>query len=283
MSRYDIVQSYMMVGGIPYYLQYFERENSLPQNIDKIFFTDNAVLKDEYDRLFSSLFVNPETMKAIIGALFTKRRGLSRKELTSQTGITDSGELSKQLKALISGDFIIEYESFGNSKAETFYKLVDPFCIFYLEFMKGKKRSKQQNWVNIEDSPAVRTWKGYSFENVCWNHRIQIKEALRIGGVSTTESLWSKRGTKESQGTQIDMIIERKDNVVNMCEMKFYSDDYEVDLDDHKSLERRKKLLRDRIPKKAVVHSTLVTTYGLARNGYYSDFVNVITMDALFK
>ena len=283
MSRYDIVQSYMMVGGIPYYLQYFERENSLPQNIDKIFFTDNAVLKDEYDRLFSSLFVNPETMKAIIGALFTKRRGLSRKELTSQTGITDSGELSKQLKALISGDFIIEYESFGNSKAETFYKLVDPFCIFYLEFMKGKKRSKQQNWINIEDSPAVRTWKGYTFENVCWNHRKQIKEALRIGGVSTTESLWSKRGTKESQGTQIDMIIERKDNVVNMCEMKFYSDDYEVDLDDHKSLERRKKLLRDRIPKKAVVHSTLVTTYGLARNGYYSDFVNVITMDDLFK
>ena len=95
--------------------------------------------------------------------------------------------------------------------------------------------------------------------------------------------MWSKRGTKESQGTQIDMIIERKDNVVNMCEMKFYSDDYEVDLDDHKSLERRKKLLRDRIPKKAVVHSTLVTTYGLARNGYYSDFVNVITMDDLFK
>ena len=144
MSKYDIVQSYMMVGGIPYYLQYFEKENSLPQNIEKIFFAEKAVLKDEYDRLFSSLFVNPETMKTIIGALFTKKRGLSRKELTSLTGITDSGELSKQLKALIAGDFIIEYNSFGNSTAEVFYKLTDPFCIFYLEFMQGKKKNVTQ-------------------------------------------------------------------------------------------------------------------------------------------
>lgn len=283
MSKYDIIQSYMMVGGIPYYLQYFEKEYSLSQNIDRIFFAENAILRDEYDRLFSSLFVNAETIKNIVSALFTKRRGLFRKELTELTGITDSGELSKQLKALKSGDFIMEYDSFGNDKGETFYKLIDPFCIFYLEFVRGEKRRKKQNWVNIEDAPDVRTWKGYAFENVCWNHRRQIKNALQIGGVSTTESLWSKRGTKESQGTQIDMIIVRKDNVINMCEMKFYSDDFEVDLDYHKTLERRKKLLREKIPKKAVIHSTLVTTYGLVHNGYHSDFVNVITMDALFK
>ena len=283
MSRYDIIQSYMMVGGIPFYLQYFEREYSLPQNIDRIFFTDNAILKNEYDRLFFSMFVNPDAMKAIINALFSKRSGLSRKELTKEAGITDGGDLSKQLKALLSGDFIMEYNSFGNDKNETFYKLIDPFCLFYLEFMQGKKRKKAQNWINIEESASVRTWKGYAFENVCWNHRQCIKTALQIGGVSTTESLWSKRGTIESHGTQIDMIIERKDNVVNMCEMKFCSDDFEVDLDYHKTLETRKKLLREKISKKSVVHNTLVTTYGLAHKGYYSDFVNVITMEELFK
>ena len=243
LSSYDIVQSYMIFGGIPYYLQYFEKEYSLPQNIDRIFFAKNAILGDEYNRLFASLFVNAETIKSIVGALFTKRRGLSRKELTELTGITDRGELSKQLKALKSGDFIMEYDSFGNDKRETFYKLTDSFCIFYLEFVRGEKRRKKQNWVNIEDAPDVRTWKGYAFENVCWNHRKQIKNALQIGGVSTTESLWSKRGTKESQGTQIDMIIARKDNVVNMCEMKFYSDDFVVELDYHKTLERRKKII----------------------------------------
>jgi hypothetical protein len=222
-------------------------------------------------------------MKSIIEALFTKRRGLSRKELTDYTGITDGGDLSKQLKALISGDFIMEYNSFGNDKNEVFYKLIDPFCLFYLEFVKGVKKPKKQNWASIEDSSDVRTWKGYAFENVCWNHRKQIKNALQIGGVSTVESLWSKRGTKESYGTQIDMIIERKDNIVNMCEMKFCSDDYEVNLDYHKTLEKRKKLLREKISKKAVVHNTLVTTYGLLHKGYYSDFVNVITMEDLFR
>ena len=105
---------------------------------------------------------------------------------------------------------------------------------------------------------------------------------MQIGGVSTTESLWSKRGTKEIAGTQIDMIIERKDNVVNMCEMKFSSDDFKVELDYHKTLERRKQILREKISKKAVVHNTLVTTYGLVHNEYYSDFINVITMDDLF-
>ena len=283
MSRYDIVQSYMMVGGIPYYLQYLEKEYSLSQNIDRIFFADNAILKDEYERLFSSLFTNSETMKSIIEALFTKRRGLSRKELTNFTGITDGGDLSKQLKALISGGFIMEYNSFGNDKNEAFYKVIDPFCLFFLEFVQGKKKNKIQNWVNVSELPSVRTWKGYAFENVCWNHRAQIKQALQIGGVVTTESLWSKRGSKDEAGTQIDMIIERKDNVVNMCEMKFCSDDYEVDLDDHKTLERRKKLLREKISKKSVVHNTLVTTYGLAHAGYYNDYVNVVTMEDLFR
>ncbi len=283
MSRYDMTQTYMMVGGIPYYLKYFEKELSLPQNIDNIFFSDDALLKDEYNRLFSSLFVNPEIMKTIVGAIGSKTRGLTRKELTTQTGISDSGELSKQLKALISGDFIIEYNSFGNSKRETFYKLIDPYCNFYLSFMYGNKNNKRKNWINIADSPKVTTWKGLAFENVCWNHIKQIKTALEIGGVSTEESLWSKKGDKDSEGTQIDLIIERKDNVVNMCESKFYSESFSVDKDYHLILEKRKKLLYEVIPKKASVHNILITTYGLTHNEYYGDFVSVVTLDDLFK
>lgn len=283
MSRYDMTQTYMMVGGIPYYLKYFEKELSLPQNIDNIFFSDDALLKDEYNRLFSSLFVNPEIMKTIVGAIGSKTRGLTRKELTTQTGISDSGELSKQLKALISGDFIIEYNSFGNSKRETFYKLIDPYCNFYLSFMYGNKNNKRKNWINIADSPKVTTWKGLAFENVCWNHIKQIKTALEIGGVSTEESLWSKKGDKDSEGTQIDLIIERKDNVVNMCESKFYSESFSVDKDYHLILEKRKKLLYEVIPKKASVHNILITTYGLTHNEYYGDFVRVVTLDDLFK
>ena len=232
LSRYDIVLAYMTVGGIPYYLNYFNRSLSIPQNIQAIFFDRNAPLKDEFDRLFSSLFTNPEVMKSIVIALNSRNRGLTRNELLKKTGITDSGVFSKQLKALESGSFIIKYDSFGNGKRESFYKLSDPFCIFYLKFV-GNSTIKNPNWINISDSQAVITWRGLSFENVCFNHVRQIKFALGISGVSTNESLWSKKGTNDSEGAQIDLIIERKDNIVNMCEIKFYGDEFIADRECH--------------------------------------------------
>lgn len=283
MSRYDIVQAYMMVGGIPYYLRYFRKELSLPQNIDAIFFADNAPLKDEFDRLFSSLFANPGVMISIITALGTKNRGLTRQELLQKTGIADSGEFSRFLRALISGTFIIRYCSFGNSRREEFYKLVDPFCIFYLQFVKGSQSGKRVSWVNLADTQSVITWRGYAFENVCFNHIRQVKAALGISGVSTSESLWSKRGDQDSRGTQIDLIIERKDNVVNMCEIKFYGGEVTVDKDYHLTLVRRQELLRETVPKKASIHNTLITTFGLKPRGYFSDFVHTVTMDDLFQ
>ncbi len=162
------------------------------------------------------------------------------------------------------------------------YKLIDPLCNFYLEFINDSKIIGKKHWVNIESSARVRVWKGYAFENVCWNHIDELKEALRIGGVITNETLWTKRSADDSEGTQIDLIIVSNDNVVNMCEMKFYSDEFEVDKDYHLTLERRKKLLQEKIPKKAVIHNTLVTTFGIRKKGYYGDFVAVITMDELF-
>ena len=282
MSRYDIVQSYMMVGGIPYYLKFFNKEYSLAQNIDAMFFADNAPLKDEFDRMFASLFVNPEVMKSIILALSTKSMGLTRKELIQKTGIAESGELSKFLQALVSGSFIMKYCSFGSSKREEFYKLTDPFCIFYLRFVKDKAGKRNTNWVNMADSQPVITWSGYAFENVCFNHIGQIKSALGISGVSTSESLWSKRGGEDTAGTQIDLIIDRKDRVVNMCEIKFYNDEFAVNKDYHLTLTRRRNLLLEIIPKRSTVHNTLITTYGLKHNEYYGDFIRVITMDDLF-
>ncbi len=282
MSRYDIVQSYMMLGGIPYYLKYIDRKLSLTQNIDAMFFEDHAVLKDEYDRLFSSLFTNPDTMKSIIEALASKNMGLTRNELLERTGIANSGDFSNQLKALISGTFIIRYYSFGNGKKQEFYKLVDPFCLFYIHFVKGTLSGRSMSWANLSDSGAVNAWRGYAFENVCFNHVRQIKKALGISGVSTNETLWSKKGTEDTKGTQIDLIIERKDNTVNMCEIKFCSDEFSVDKDYHFTLVRRRNLLKEKISKKTAVHSTLITTYGLKHNEYFDDFVNVITLDDLF-
>lgn len=283
MSRYDVVQSYMMVGGIPYYLRYFDRKLSLSQNIDEMFFAENAPLKDEYDRLFTSLFVNPEVMKSIIEALSTKSMGLTRQELLQKTGIADSGEFSNQLKALTAGNFIMRYSSFGNSRREEYYKLIDPFCIFTIRFVKDRAKGRSISWTNISDSGSVNAWRGYAFENVCFNHVRQLKSALGISGVVTNETLWSKKGNEEDTGTQIDLIIERKDNIINMCEIKFYNDEFVIRKDYHFTLVRRHNMLMEKIPKRAAIHNTLITTYGLRRNEYFGDFVNVITIDDLFS
>lgn len=283
MSRYDVIQAYMMVGGIPYYLRYFNKRLSLAQNINEIFFADEAPLKDEFNRMFASLFKNAEPIKQIIKAIASKNKGITRKELSEITGVTDSGEVSRQLNALIAGDFIIKYKSFGDNKRDEIYKLVDPFSYFYLTFLDKSSDNRNIDWINIEDSSRVLSWKGYAFENVCWNHIHQIKMALQIGGVSTTEALWSKRGDENTRGTQIDLIIVRKDNVVHMCEIKFYNEEFEVDKDYHLILERRKKILREQIPKRATIHNTLITTYGLRKTNYFGDFVHVVTIDQLFE
>ena len=283
LSRYDIAQTYMMAGGIPYYLNYFEKSLSVPQNIQALFFDKGAPLKDEFDRLFSSLFTNPEVMKAIVVALNSKKRGLTRKELLDKTGITDSGLFSKQLKALESGAFIIKYDSYGNGKRNSFYKVSDPFCIFYLRFVSDSSSRAKKEWLSAAGSQSVAIWNGLAFENLCFNHIAQIKAALGISGVSTDESLWSKKGTDEEDGTQIDLIIERKDNVVNMCEAKFYSDEFVADKDCHLALVRRERLLREIIPKKASIHNTLITTFGLKPVEYFGDFANTITLDDLFR
>ena len=283
LSRYDIAQTYMILGGIPYYLNYFEKSLSVSQNIQALFFDRGAPLKNEFDRLFSSLFTNPEAMKAIVVALNTKKRGLTRKELLDKIGGTDSGLFSKQLKALESGAFIIKYDSYGNGKRNSFYKVSDPFCIFYLRFVSDSSSRTRKEWPGAAASQSVVVWNGLAFENLCFNHIKQIKAALGISGVSTDESLWSKKGTDEEEGTQIDLIIERKDNVVNMCEAKFYSDEFVADKECHFALVKRERLLREIVPKKVSIHNTLITTFGLKHVEYFGDFVNTITLDDLFR
>lgn len=139
LSRYDVVQSYMIFGGIPYYMGYVNQRMSLAQNIDNLFFKKNAILRDEYDRLFASVFVNPEAVKSIVKLLYTRNIGYTRKEITAKLGITDGGGLSKHLNSLIASDFIIKYVPFGFSKREEHYKLIDPFCMFYLHFINKQK------------------------------------------------------------------------------------------------------------------------------------------------
>ena len=281
LSSYDIVQSYMILGGIPYYMGYFDQELSLAQNIDKLFFGRNSALKDEYERLFESVFVNPDAMKTILEMLSTRNAGFTRKEISERTGFSDGGGLSRYLNALVTSDFVVRYVPFGFGKREEHYKLIDPFCLFYLHFREAINSGDEEYWQHNLAAQAITVWRGYSFENVCFNHIPQIKKVLGISGVTTSASAWSKREDDE-EGVQIDLLLLRNDNVLNMCEIKFYGDDFNVTAEYYRKLLRRQEILMKEVNKKTVVRSTLITTFGIKKNEYSGVFTNVITLDDLF-
>ena len=281
-SRYDIAQSYMIVGGIPYYLRYFKKGLSLSQNIDNLFFNEDAKLKFEFDRLFSSVFSNPGMVKAIVTFLYTKNAGYTRKEITEGLNITDGGTLTSCLNALVVSDFVMKYVPFGMSKKQEHYRLVDPFCIFFLRFVQDRQEMSDSFWEqNVKSQPVV-SWRGIAFENLCFRHIRQIKAALGISGVASRQSAWSKR-RDDTAGTQIDMLIERNDNVINMCEMKFYGDEFTVNSEYFRTIMRRQEILSEEISKRTAIHSTLITTFGLVYNEYSGVFSRVITLNDLFS
>ena len=281
LSQYDIVQSYMALGGIPYYLGYFESGLSLAQNMDKLFFSKQAKLREEYERLFSSVFDSPEYVRTIVEVLYARNAGYTRKEILTKLGIQDGSRLSESLHALMASDFVVKYVPFGFSKREEHYKLVDPFCLFWLHFVKNNAALDEHFWSNSQLSQSIVSWRGFAFEQVCFNHIEQIKHALGISGVKTVQSAWSKKDG-DTDGTQIDMLIERSDNVLNCCEIKFYGSDFSVDKAYYKTILRRQEILLQEVPPKVSIQSVLITTFGLASNEYAGCFSNVITLKQLF-
>lgn len=201
--------------------------------------------------------------------------------ITVSLGISDGESFSRNLNALIASDFVVKYVPFGMTKRQVHYKLVDPFCMFYLHFLDGRMKVGPHFWQQGTMSQPVVSWRGFAFENVCFAHVEQIKGALGISGVITESSAWSKRGD-DGEGSQIDLLISRKDNVINMCEIKFYEDGFAVVRDYYRVLLGRQALLASEVSPRITVHSTLITTFGLVHNKYSGAFANVITLDGLF-
>ena len=267
----------MVFGGVPYYMSYIDKHLSLAQNIDKMFFVKDGKLKLEYDRLFSSMFSNPETIKTIVEYLSTRNIGYTRNEIIKKLKISNGGTLSASLNALIASDFVIKYIPFGLNKREAYYKLIDPFCLFYLRFLTKQKKVSENYFEQNITSASINTWRGLSFENVCFNHIKQIKKALGITGVISNNSAWAK------DNMQIDLLIHRNDNVVDMCEIKFYSGKFNIDKNYYQTILERQTVLASMLSKKEVVHNVLITSFDTTKNQYTSVFNNIITLDDLFE
>lgn len=275
-NRYQIAECYMILGGTPLYLQMIERNLSLTQNIDNLFFIQNAPLAKEYDFLFRSLFNEATIYRQIIETLANKAVGMTRKEIMGVAKIEDGGVLTKALRNLCDCDFIRQYTAFGKSERGTIYQLTDLFSLFHLRYVKGYRGQDEHHWQNMLDSPSRRAWSGYSFEQLCLHHIRQIKQKLGITGVQSDVCAW------KGEGGQIDLLIDRRDQTINLCEMKFSQGEFEITKQYDSHLRERAESFRSATKTRKALHQTFVTTYGVKKNMYSGNIQSEIRLDDLF-
>ena len=281
-SRYQIAENYMIMGGIPYYLSLLDNELSFAANIDNMFFRKRALLWDEFDHLYSTLFNNSERYLKVVEALSSKKIGLTRKEISQIAKIPPNGALSKILENLVNSEFVRLYQFFGNKKQDALYQLSDYYTLFYYKFLKNNYGKDENFWSNSIGNPSVKAWEGFTFEQVCKDHIQQIKKKLGIAGILTEVSSWFAKGDEESDGAQIDMLIDRRDKVINVCEMKFSAGEFEIDKDYEKKLVNKIERFRKDTATKKALRLTMATTYGVKKNVHSGKVQDEVKLDDLF-
>ena len=278
--RLVIVQAYMILGGIPFYLSLLSKKQSLPQNIDRIFFTKNAELSDEYRRLYSSIFISPEPYLKIIESLYKAKKGMTRKELLETLNIESSGTLTACLENLTSCDIIRRYCMKVNGKLkynDSHYQLVDFFTLFYLNF--SKKNATEDYWQQHINTPTINTWCGLAFEHVCMAHIRQIRHALGLDRIAVEYYAWRN---KQNGHEQADMIIERADNLINFCEVKYSKGVFVIDKQEDLKMRNRMEAFTAQSKTRCGLLPTWVTTFGISPNQYAADVQYQVTIDDLF-
>ncbi len=280
LNLYQIIQLYMVMGGIPHYLKEIEAGKSAAQNIDSICFSKNGLLRDEFLKLYPSLFDKASNHILIIRAISTKWKGVSRKEIVEISKMPDGGSITKYLTELDQSGFITSYLPFGKKKKETLYRLTDEYSLFYLKFIENMRK---QTWNNLSQLPKWKNWTGYAFESLCLKHSLEIKSALGISGVYSEESSYFYKGDKETSGFQVDLLIDRQDNTINLCEIKFTEAEFNIDKAYAKKLRGRVALFKEKTKTRKNIFLTFISPYGINPNINSIGLVeNEISIDALF-
>lgn len=276
----DIIQLYMCVGGIPFYLREVKSGKSVPQILDDLFFRQQASLKREFPNLYASLFKNNRLHEQLVQLLSRKNKGLTRKEIIEQTTFKSGGGLTVVLKELVECGFVKTIQPANQKKAV--YRLIDEYSLFYFRFLAGSKT--KNSWLQMTNKPSYKVWLGIAFENLCLKHTAPIKKALGINGIITNDYTWTHKGTKEEQGAQIDLIIDRSDNCVNLLELKFHNTPFELSKQYEAQLQQKIEVFKTQTKTKKNVFLTLLTTMGANKNKYYlSAVTNDLIIDILFK
>lgn len=286
-DRYQILQAYMAVGGIPFYYSLMDVKDSLMQNIDRLFFRKNGTLRIEFAELYHALFMHADKYIQVVKLLSRFKKGLTRKEISSLLGFNGS-VLTNILRNLERCDFVLRYSQFGNKTNDAIYRLVDFYTLFYLRFIDDFNAQDEQWWSHNYQSHAVETWQGLTFELIALTHLPQIKKRLGVLGVSTAASSWRfipspSMSNEEYKGTQIDLLIDRADRIINLCEIKFSVKPYRITMEYEKKLRERMDIFKARTKTTKALAHTFVTTFGVAEGNHHSIVDSEVTMSDLFE
>ncbi|WP_036601614.1 AAA family ATPase [Olivibacter sitiensis] len=283
LDPYQILQLYMCMGGIPHYLKSVQAASSSAQVIDKCCFTKNGPLRDEFTLLYQSLFDHAEHHLQVVRALAQKSRGMTRNEIIKAIGLTTGGGLTKILNELEESGFISGYIPFEKTAKDSLYKLTDEYSLFYLKFIEHARATGEGTWIKLSQGSSWKAWSGYAYENICMKHAAQLKRALGIGDVYTEVSPWRYRAKEEEQGVQVDLLFDRQDKCINLCEIKFYNGAFAIDKAYADKLKQKLRIFREKTKTRKTVFLTLITTHGLKQNTYSLELVQKeLTMKALF-
>jgi len=279
-TRRQIAEAYMILGGIPYYMDAMDKMFGLNQNIDLLLFDKGARLVGEFSRLYHSLFRHAENHIRIVEALAENVSGLTRQELLAASGIANGGGLTKVLSELESCGFICRSYDINRKRNGEYYKLIDFFSLFHYKYLKGRKITDAHYWTNYLSDPSHRAWCGYAFERLCMAHIRQIKQRLGISGVIA--EVYAFRSLQQKGGAQIDMVIDRRDDTINLCECKYSHKPYTLTEQDAGDLERKKEVFLQETKKRKSIHMTMITANGLTHNAYRNEIQAEIILDDLF-
>jgi hypothetical protein len=284
LNRFHLIQLYMVMGGIPMYLEQLKKGLSAVQNIQEICFNPEGYLYDEFDRLFSSLFDNHQQHVALIRALATRREGLTRQDIITHTKFTNGGMLSDILNELEQSGFISIYNGYGKKVKENLYRLTDFYSLFYLTFIEPLGKHSKLNFKELSDLPKWKTWSGYAYENLCFSHLEQIHQALGINGIFTATASFVAKPKDGFKGAQIDLLIDRSDHCINICEVKFSSRAYELTKNDVENMANKIAVFQYHTKTHKHLFSTLITTFAPVENSNRVNFIDqVLTYDDLFR
>lgn len=281
-SDYDILQIYMIMGGIPFYLEKLKKGESVTQSIDRLCFTKDGILRNEFNIVFSSLYSDSEKHTEIIKTLSGVRKGLNRNEISIKSKISTGGALTNTIQELIESGFVTQYLPFGKKSKDMLYRLTDEYTMFYLKFIHNSKAIGIGSWMQFSSNQSYKTWLGFSFEIVCLKHIEQIKKGLGISGVYTEQANWTEKNDKN--GIQIDLLIDRNDNIINICEMKYSLKEFTIDKKYAEEIKNKRNMFIEHTKSKKNINITMLTTYGIKENIYSKELIqNNLKINCLFN